>query len=399
MNRVVIVDAKRTPFGRFRGALATQSAVDLAVTAAEAMLTQIDRSLVDQVILGNVLSAGQGMNVARQVAVKLQLPLRTPAWSVNMMCGSGLQSALAGVTAIRAGEARVVLAGGTESMSQAPLLIARPGKGQAPDATAAVDSMQRDGLVDSFSGRHMGWQAEDLANRFQISRQTQDAFAYRSQQLCAAAQTAGRFADELVPLAELQTDQHPRLEVSRDDLAALQPVFDPAGSVTAGNASGVNDGAAVVLLAEREFALAQGWPVLAEWVAGVVVGVDPQEMGLGPVQAIEALLKRTGRPWETIDTLEINEAFAAQSLACLDQLGLALDVAKVSRYVRLPSGHELEFNADGGAIAIGHPLAASGGRVLGHLAWKIARGESRSAIGSLCIGGGMGIAALLVTAN
>lgn len=399
MNRVVIVDAKRTPFGRFRGALATQSPVDLAVAAAEAMLTPIDRSLVDQVILGNVLSAGQGMNIARQVAVKLQLPLRTPAWSVNMMCGSGLQSALAGVAAIRAGEARVVLAGGTESMSQAPLLIARPGKGQAPDATAAVDCMQRDGLVDSFSNRHMGWQAEDLATRFEISRQAQDAFAYRSQQLCAAAQTAERFSNELVPLADLGADQHPRPEVSRADLAALQPVFDPAGTVTAGNASGVNDGAAVVLLAEREFALAQGWPVLAEWVAGVVVGVDPQEMGLGPVEAIKALLKRTGRQWESIDTLEINEAFAAQTLACLDQLGLSLDVATVNKHVTSPSGHQLEFNSDGGAIAIGHPLAASGGRVLGHLAWKIARGESRSAIGSLCIGGGMGIAALLEAAD
>jgi len=399
MNRVVIVDAKRTPFGRYRGALAALSPVELAVQAAAAMLTRIDRSLVDQVILGNVLSAGQGMNVARQVAIKLELPLRTPAWSVNMMCGSGLQTALAAVTAIRAGEARVVLVGGSESMSQAPLLVARPGKGQTPDATAAVDCMQCDGLIDSFSGRHMGWQAEALATRFQISRSTQDAFAYRSQQLFAAAQTAGLLEDELVAVAALDADQHPRPTISRDDLAALQPVFDPAGCVTAGNASGVNDGAAVALLAEREFALSQGWPVLAQWVDGVVVGVDPQQMGLGPVPAIETLLQRTRRRWEAIDTLEINEAFAAQSLACLDELGLALDVSKVNKHARLPDGHRLEFNSEGGAIAVGHPLAASGGRLLGHLAWKIARGQSRCAIGALCIGGGMGIAVLLAAAD
>jgi len=399
MKQVVIVDAKRTPFGRFRGALAALSPVELAVKATDAMLTRIDRSLVDQVILGNVLSAGHGMNVARQVAIKLELPLCTPAWSVNMMCGSGLQSALAAVTAIRAGEARVVLVGGTESMSQAPLLVARPGKGQSPDVTMAVDCMQCDGLVDTFSGRHMGWQAEALATRFQISRNTQDAFAHRSQQLFAAAQTDGLFKDELVPVAGLDADQHPRAEISRDDLAALQPVFDTAGSVTAGNASGVNDGAAVALLAEREFALSQGWPALAQWVDGVVVGVDPQQMGLGPVPAIETLLKRTCRPWDAIDTLEINEAFAAQTLACLDQLGLSLDVSKVNRHLNLPSGHQIKFNSEGGAIAVGHPLAASGARLLGHLAWKIAHGQSRCAIGSLCIGGGMGIAAMLVAAD
>lgn len=399
MKRVVIVDARRTPFGRFRGALAALSPVDLAVQAAQPMFRRIDRTLVDQVILGNVLAAGQGMNVARQVALQLDLPLRTPAWSVNLMCGSGLQSALAAVTAIRAGEARAVLVGGAESMSQAPLLLTRPGKGQVPDATATVDSLLRDGLVDSQSGRHMAEQAEALASGFHISRTAQDAFAHRSQQLFAAAQAAGRFADELVPVAGLSTDQHPRPEVTPASLATLQPAFDPAGSVTAGNASGINDGAAVALLAERQFALSQGWPALAEWIDGVVVGVDPQQMGLGPVPAVEALLQRTGRRWEAIDTLEINEAFAAQTLACLDQLGLTLDLASVNRQAKLPSGHQLDFNSVGGAIAVGHPLAASGGRLLAHLAWKIARGRSRAAIGSLCIGGGMGIAALLAAAE
>lgn len=399
MKRVVIVDAKRTPFGRFRGGLAGLSAVELAVEAAAPILAAIDRSLVDQVILGNVLSAGQGMNVARQVAVKLQLPLQTPAWSVNMMCGSGLQSALAAVSAIRAGEARVVLAGGTESMSQSPLLIPRPGKGESPDATAAVDSMQRDGLVDSFSGCPMGLQAEDLAKTFHISRILQDAFAYRSQQLFAAARQQDALRDEVTPVAGVAADEHPRPEATREDLATLNPVFDPAGTVTAGNASGVNDGAAVVLLAEHDFALSQGWPVLAEWIDGIVVGLDPQQMGLGPVHAIAALLQRSEREWATIDTLEINEAFAAQTLACLRKLEFSLDLSNLNKRVQLPGGHELDFNSEGGAVAVGHPLAASGGRVLGHLAWKIARGKSRSAIGSLCIGGGMGIAVLLAAAE
>ncbi|WP_164103872.1 thiolase family protein [Candidatus Laterigemmans baculatus] len=399
MKRVVIVAAKRTPFGRFRGALAGLSAVELAVAASDAMLQAIDRSLIDQVILGNVLSAGQGMNVARQVSVGLGLPLQTPAWSVNMMCGSGMQSALAAVSAIRAGEARVVLAGGTESMSQSPLLVPRPGKGQEPELTAAVDSLHRDGLVDSFSGCPMGVQAEALAKTFQLSRSMQDAFAHRSQQLFAAASRASGFQDELAPVAGLVADEHPRPEATRDDLAALGPVFDPAGTVTAGNASGVNDGAAVALLAEHDFALAQGWPVLAEWVDGIVVGLDPQQMGLGPVEAITALLHRTDRAWPTIDALEINEAFAAQTLACLSQLGFELDLSQPQRRLHLPDGHAVDFNSEGGAIAVGHPLAASGGRVLGHLAWKIARGEGRSAIGALCIGGGMGIACLLTAVD
>ena len=395
MRRVVVVDAKRTPFGRFRGALASCSPVELAVHAAEAMLTRIDRSLVDQVILGNVLGAGHGMNVARQVSVNLGIPIRTPAWTINMMCGSGLQSALAAANTIRLGEASVVLAGGAESMSQSPLLLTRPAKGRTPDVAAAVDSMQHDGLVDSFSGCSMGVQAESLANNFGISRVAQDAFAHRSQQLFAAAQAAGTFDDQLAPLAMLAADEHPRPLVDRQSLASLQPVFDPAGSVTAGNASGVNDGAALAILAEREFARAQDWPVLAEWVDGVAVGVDPQQMGLGPVAAVQSLLQRTGRQWSAVDTLEINEAFAAQTLACLAQLGLSLNLSEVERRVRSPGGQEIEFNSEGGAIAVGHPLAASGCRLLGHLAWKIARGRSRTAVGSLCIGGGMGIAVLL----
>ena len=398
MKRVVIVSAKRTPFGRFRGALAEFSPVELAVIAGNAALAGIDRTLVDQVILGNVLAAGHGMNVARQVAIKLGLPVETSASTVNMMCGSGMQSALMAVSAIRAGEAKAVLAGGTESMSQSSLLMARPAKGQLPDSAGAVDSLLRDGLIDSFSNRHMGEQAEELATGFELSRETQDAFAARSQHLFGAALARGDFADELVTAGKLPADQHPRPDVTMAELALLQPVFqkpETTGTVTAGNASGINDGAAVLLLAEQEFAESNGWPILAEWIDGVVVGCDPARMGLGPVHAITTLMQRAKRDWAGIDTLEINEAFAAQALACLKALRLSLDVSAEDTAVRTVDGHLIAFNREGGAIAIGHPLAASGARLLTHLAWNIARSKSHSAIGALCIGGGMGIAALL----
>lgn len=395
MKRVVITAAKRTPFGRFRGGLASLSPVDLGIVAGESTLHGIDRTRIDQVIIGNVLSAGHGMNVARQIAIGLSLPIQTPATTINMMCGSGMQSALMAVSAIRAGEANAVLAGGTESMSQSKLLVHRPGKGQCPDAANAVDSMQRDGLVDSFSNRHMGEQAEELAAAFDISREQQDAYALRSQQLYGTAHANGEFEDELVHAGALSADQHPRPEVTIAELNTLKPVFRQDGTVTAGNASGVNDGAAIVLLAEHDFAVQQGWPILAEWVDGIVVGCDPARMGLGPVHAIRALMNRTSTSWPQIDTLEINEAFAAQTLACLRELNLSLDLAKSSSQLQTSEGHSIPFNSKGGAIAIGHPLAASGARLLCHLAWKIHRRESKTAIGSLCIGGGMGIAAML----
>jgi len=395
MKRVVMVSAKRTPFGRFRGGLAAYSPVDMAVAAGDAAIGTIDRSLVDQVILGTVLAAGQGMNVARQVGVKLNLPLSVPAWSLNMMCGSGLQAALTAVSAIRAGEARLILAGGSESMSQAPLLVPRPPRGQAPDATSAVDSMMRDGLVDTFSQRLMGVQTEELAQAFSIGRAEQDLMALRSQHLYAKAKEGRFFDDFVVPMGTLEADEHPRPETTWEALASLKPAFDAAGTVTAGNSSGVNDGAAMILLAERDFAKANGWPILAEWVEGIVVGCDPARMGLGPVHAIRSLFERLKIGWNDIDALEINEAFAAQTLACLKELELTLDGSSDLSQATAPGGRKMAFNAEGGAIALGHPIGASGARLLGQLAWKIARGASQSAIASLCIGGGMGIAALL----
>lgn len=399
MKRLVIVSAKRTPFGKFLGTLSDVSPIDLALAAGNAALQGIDRTMVDQVILGNVLGAGQGMNIARQVGVKLGLPITTPASTVNMMCGSGMQTALQAVTSIRAGEAQVVLAGGTESMSQSPLLLKRPGKKKSPDLTTVRDSMKRDGLVDSFSDRHMGDQAEDIASDFGFSREEQDAFAQRSQQLFGEAQKSGKYDDEVVAVGGLHSDEHPRPEISRKQLSELKTVFQENGSVTAGNASGVNDGAAMLLLAERDFALKQKLPVLAEWVDGVAVGCDPERMGLGPVHAISALLKRTERKWTDIDTLEINEAFAAQTLSCLKELDLTLDLTGVESQIKTSDGHAIDFNSEGGAIAIGHPLGASGARLLCHLAWKIAHGKSNRAIGSLCIGGGMGIAAMLAASE
>lgn len=395
MNRVVIVAAKRTPFGRFRGALANHSPVDLGVVAGEAALQGISKEFVDQVIIGNVFGAGQGMNIARQIGVQLGLPIETPATTINQMCGSGMQAALLGVTAIRADEAGLMLVGGTESMSQTKLLIDRPGKNQAPDTATAVDTMLRDGLIDSFSDQHMGQQAEDLAGAFGISRLEQDAFAVRSQTLYELARGQGRLADELTAVGDVHADEHPRPGCTGENLGTLRPVFRAGGSVTAGNASGVNDGAAMLLLADRDLAIQQGWPILAEWVDGLVIGCDPQWMGLGPSHAIRELFTRCGVDWADFDTLEINEAFAAQVLACLRDSDLTLDPSTNEPLAHAADGRPIRFNSAGGAIAIGHPLAVSGARLLCHLAWDIHRGRARSAIGSLCIGGGMGIAAWL----
>lgn len=380
MTRIVICAARRTPFGKFRGGLATLGPVELAMAAGRAVLQDLNPAGIDLVVLGNVLAAGHGMNIARQVGVQLGLPLEVPAYTVNMMCASGLQSVLLGAQAIRAGEARAVLCGGVESMSQSPLLISRPVPKEAPDVATAVDSMLRDGLVDSFSRRHMGETVEDLAAEYGITRAEQDAFAARSQRNWAAAQAARRFADELVPLNGLEADEHPRPQSTVETLASLKTVFRPDGTITAGNSSGVNDGAAVLLLADSEWAKSQGWPVLAEFELGVVVGCDPQRMGLGPVHALRSLVARRGRSLNDFDTLELNEAFAAQSLACLKELGLSADESSA-------------VNPDGGAIALGHPIGASGARLLTHLAWRIARGESKQAAAALCVGGGMGIAA------
>ncbi len=383
MARIAIIAARRTPQGRFLGSLARLSAVDLGVAAGQAALADLpDPELaksVDLTILGNVLSAGAGMNVARQVAVKLGLPIESTAFSVNMMCASGMKAIALGCQAIETGAARMVLCGGTESMSQAPHLLPRSRMGFKLGDAKLVDSLLSDGLVDAFDHQHMGLSAERLASEFALSRTAQDAFAARSQRLYSEAASAGRFAAEIVPVSGLGADEHPRADTTVESLAKLSPAFDPKGTVTAGNASGINDGASVVILCEPSFAASRGIRPLAIVENFAEAGCDPARMGLGPVHATRKLLEKSGCQLEDFDAIEINEAFAVQTLACMHELGV--DPALV--------------NVDGGAIALGHPIGASGARLTVHLAHRIASGRSNHALASLCVGGGMGIAARL----
>ncbi|MDZ4686296.1 MAG: thiolase family protein [Planctomycetaceae bacterium] len=385
MTRVMIVAARRTPFGRFRGKLSQYGPVELGMFAARAALDGLDAVRIDSVVVGNVLSAGHGMNVARQIGVQAGVLLSAPAYTVNMMCASGMQAVLLAAQAIRTGESRAVLCGGTESMSQSGLLLPRPPRDAAPNLDAVIDTMQRDGLVDSFSHRHMAETVEDLARESQITREMQDAFALRSQQRYEIAREAGRFRDELAAVGDVTEDEHPRPGTTLESLAGLKPAFGDAGTITAGNASGVNDGAAMLVLADEDFARQQGWRLLAELEAGAVVGCDPQRMGYGPVHALGELCRRQLSHLADYDTLEINEAFAAQTLACLRRMGLSTTDDATPQ----------SCNPDGGAIAVGHPIGASGARLVAHLAWKIARGESQRAAAALCVGGGMGIATAL----
>ena len=378
-----LVAARRTPQGRFLGALKEFGPVELACAAAGAALDDLGRpaidAAIDQVIVGNVLGAGHGMNIARQIGVRLGLPVTVPACTVNMMCGSGLEAMRLAALAIRGGGATTVLCGGTESMSTAAYLVPRVRQGLKLGDATLVDSILRDGLVDAFDHRHMALQAEELGRQFGISRDAQDAWAVASQQRHAAAAAAGRFADELVATGGLTADEHPRPGTNAADLAKLKPAFAPDGTVTAGNASGINDGAAVVVMTTLDRAAREGWPVLCRWLDATTVGCAPDGMGLGPVHALRALAARQAFTIDALDAVEINEAFAAQMLACAAEL--RLDPARV--------------NADGGAIAVGHPIGASGARLAVHLARQIARGEIRQAAAALCVGGGMGIACLL----
>ncbi|MDX1969445.1 MAG: thiolase family protein [Planctomycetaceae bacterium] len=380
MKSVVIIAAQRTPIGRFLGGLAELSAVDLGVAAGEAVLAGVNRSEVDQVILGNVLAAGQGMNIARQIGLKLGLPQETPAFTVNLMCGSGLQSLLLAAQAVRAGEARCVLCGGVESMSQAPYLLPRARTGYKFGDGVLCDAILRDGLVDSLTQQHMGLTAEALARRYNITRSEQDEYALASQARHAVAAADDLFSAELTPVAKVVADEHPRADTTLERLAKLKPAFDPSGTVTAGNASGINDGAACLLLADEDFARSRGYPILAKFVDGVVCGCDPALMGLGPVHAARKLMSRTGTALADYDAVEINEAFAAQVLACTRELQL-----NVSR-----------INPHGGAIALGHPIGMSGARLAVHVIHQLARRSARRALATLCIGGGMGIAAEFV---
>ena len=396
MKRICIVSAKRTPQGRFLGGLAKCSAVDLAITAARATLESAGNSpgatgataglpssadIIDRVIVGNVLSAGLGMNVARQIGVGLDIPLDPPAFTVNMMCASGMQALILAAQSIASGESSVVLCGGTESMSRAPYLSDRARAGHRLGHGKLIDAVLRDGLVDSFDNEHMGLSAERLAEQFGITRQAQDAFAFASQQKTARASEEGRFEAELVAAGELDRDEHPRPETTLEQLASLRPAFktDGSGTVTAGNASGINDGAAMMLVCDAATAAKHGWRPLAVLSGYATAGCDPKLMGLGPIHATNRLCNRLNYNPADFDLVELNEAFAAQALTCIQEL--KLDPARV--------------NVDGGAIALGHPIGASGARIVIHLAHQLSQGRAKRALATLCVGGGMGAAVAL----
>jgi acetyl-CoA C-acetyltransferase len=377
MTQVCIVAARRTPQGRLNGALAALGAKDLAVAAGKAALADLGPAAaeqIDRVILGNVLAAGLGMNVARQVALGLGIPVDRPAMTVNMMCASGMQAVVLAAESILAGRSRAVLCGGTESMSRAPYLLDHARSGYRLGDGVLVDTVLRDGLVDAMSGEHMALSAERLAERYAIDRRAQDAFALASQQRTAAAYAAGRYRDELVPLEELAEDEHPRPKTTLEQLAGLRPAFKPGGTVTPGNASGINDGAAILVVSDLDFARQQAWRPLAAIGPHAEVGCEPGLMGLGPAHATRRLCQLSGLSLADFDAIELNEAFAAQALACTRELDLDTD----------------RVNPDGGAIALGHPIGATGARLVVHLAHAVAAGRCQRALATLCVGGGMG---------
>ncbi len=388
MKEVAIVCALRTPIGSFRGALSSLSAVELGAAVVRGLLecTQLPASAVDELIFGQVLTAGCGQNPARQTALRAGLPVETPAVTVNLVCGSGLKAVQQAVQAIRSGEAEIVIAGGQESMSNAPYLVQGARDGLRFGHASMQDSMIQDGLWDAFNDYHMGITAENLADAFDISRPQQDAFAALSQRKAAAAIAAGRFQAEIVPLSvpqgkkaprRVDADEQPRPETSEQQLAQLRPAFRTEdGSVTAGNASSLNDGAAAVLLMSVDKARQLGLPVLARIVSSAVAGVDPSVMGIGPVSACRKALQRAGWTLDEVDLIEANEAFAVQALA----------VGKLLEW------DNQKVNVNGGAIALGHPIGASGCRILVSLLHEMQRRDVGKGLATLCVGGGQGIA-------
>ena len=387
MQDVVIIDAARTAIGRFGGSLAGIPATELGARLIAALVAraQLPAEQVDLVLMGQVLSAGAGQNPARQAAIKAGLAQSTPALTVSHVCGSGLSAVIMALQAIRAGDAELVIAGGMENMSAAPHALPNSRDGQKMGPWSLVDTMIIDGLWDAFNGYHMGQTAENLAVKYGISREAQDAFAARSQNRAEAAIDAGRFASQIVPLTlpakkgatvEFAVDEFVRRGVTAESLAGLKPAFSKTGTVTAANASGLNDGAAAVIVASAAKAKALGLPVLATIRGGGWSGVDPAIMGIGPVTATRRALGRAGWTLADLDLIEANEAFAAQALAVGQELGW--DDSKV--------------NVNGGAIALGHPIGASGARVLVTLLHELkARGAARG-LATLCIGGGQGVA-------
>jgi acetyl-CoA C-acetyltransferase len=387
VTEAVIASAVRTPVGTFNGALAGVPAPRLGAIAVRAALERagVAPDAVEDVLMGSILTAGQGQNPARQAAIAAGIPESVPATTVNMLCGSGLRTVALAAQAVRAGDAEVVVAGGQENMSAAPYLLPQGRTGYRMGHGAVEDSMIRDGLWCALADVHMGTTAENIARELEVSREDQDAFAAESQRRAGEAMRAGRFEAEMVPVEVPQRrgealvvaeDEHPRPATTTEALARLRPAFADGGTVTAGNASGINDGAAATVVMSRDRAEALGVAPLAAIRSYAWSGVSPRIMGMGPVEAVRMALARAGLGIGDIDLVELNEAFAAQSVAVCRALGIDMD----------------RCNVNGGAIALGHPVGASGARVLTTLLHEMARRDARTGLAALCIGGGMGIA-------
>ena len=382
---IVIVSATRTPVSAFNGAFANLPAHELGKSAIKAAMERagISGDRVNEVILGQILTAGEGQNPARQASIAAGIPVESPAWGINQLCGSGLRAVALGYQQIANGDAEIVIAGGQESMSMAPH-CAHLRSGTKMGSLEMVDTMIKDGLWDAFNGYHMGTTAENVAKQWQITRQMQDEFAVASQNKAEAAMKSGRFKDEITPVTiksrkgdiVVDTDEYPKAGVTMDSIAKLRPAFDKEGTVTAANASGVNDGAAAVVLMKASEAAKLGRTPLARIVSWGQAGVDPKIMGTGPIPASRTALKKAGWKTDDLDLIEANEAFAAQ--ACAVNKDLGWDTSKV--------------NVNGGAIAIGHPIGASGARVLVTLLYEMQKRDAKKGLATLCIGGGMGIA-------
>lgn len=398
MSKVFIVSAKRTAVGSFLGSLSSVHPADFGSTVVKNIIeeTNVPKDKIDEVIVGNILPAGLGQGVARQVSLKAGIPTAVPAYGVNMVCGSGMKTIMTAYANIKAGLHNIVIAGGVESMSKAPYLVpSNTRSGVKMGGFQSEDHMIKDALWDSFNNYHMGMTAENIVDKHSLSREEQDEFAFNSQQKAIAAVDAGRFKDEIVPVHiklrreefDFDTDEYPNRRTNMEKLAKLRPAFKKGGSVTAGNSSGINDGASFMLVASEEACMEYGLKPLVEIVGIGQGGVDPSVMGLGPVPAIRNVLNRTDLKLSDMDILELNEAFAAQSLGVVKELVEEHNIDKKELVSRV--------NVNGGAIAIGHPVGASGNRIATTLIHEMLKRKSTYGLASLCIGGGMGTAIIV----
>lgn len=389
MREVVIASAARTAIGSFGGAFKDVSAKDLGVAAAKEAMNRakITPEMVDESIIGNILNAGQGQNVGRQVAIGAGIPVEKPAMTINIVCGSGLRAVSMAAQIIALGDADIVLAGGTENMSQAPYVIPSARWGQRMGNAAMIDTMVNDGLTDVFNQYHMGITAENLADKYELTREMQDELAVQSQNKAEKARNEGKFKDEIVPVVistrkgdiTVDTDEYIKDGTTIEKASKLRPAFKKDGTVTAGNASGINDGAAMLVIMSKEKADELGIEPLATIVSYATVGVDPSVMGYGPVPTVEKALEKANMTIENIELIEANEAFASQALSVMKGLNLNPDIV----------------NVNGGAIALGHPIGASGARILTTLLYEMKRSDKKTGLATLCIGGGMGTALIV----